>query len=312
MRRWRRFCGNRGALAGLAFLVALVLAAIVVPLVAPRDPWATVARPFLPPTPGFPFGTDMLGRDILTGVIYGAKVSLLIGVAAALLSTLLGLLLGAAAAYHGAWIDDVLMRVTEFFQIVPGFVLALVLVAIFQPSLATVIAAIGIVSWPTMARLVRAEFLTLKQREFVIAEHAIGAGDVRVIFRTILPNALSIVIVYGSLLVATSILFESSLSFLGLGDPNFMSWGYMIGQSRSVLRLAWWMPTFPGLAILLTVLSINLVGDGIDEALNPRLREDRRPGRWPFARGRAAAAAREAPRDAAAAGGADLAGSEPA
>lgn len=270
MRRWQRFRKNRGALSGLAFLAALGLAALATAVLSSRDPWGIVSRPFLAPSWQFPFGTDTLGRDVLVGIAHGSRVSLLIGLGAAAVSTVIGVLVGTVAAYHGGWLDDVLMRVAEFFQIVPAFVLALVLIAIFTPKLPIIVAAIGVVAWPSMARLVRAECLSLRARDFVVAERALGATDLSVMFRTILPNALPVIVVYASLLVATAILFESSLSFLGLGDPRYITWGYMIGASRSVFRLAWWMPAFPGVAILLTVLSINLVGDGLNDALNPR------------------------------------------
>ncbi len=270
MTAWRRFRANQGALAGLACLLVVVATTAAARLLVSADPWAIVAAPFLPPTWDYPFGTDTLGRSVLAGIVHGARVSLLVGLGAAGISTGIGVVVGALAAYHGGWVDDLLMRFTEFFQIVPAFILALVLIALFEPSLATVVTAIGIVSWPAMARLVRAEFLSLRAREFVVADEALGAGDLKIIFRTILPNALPVIVVYGSLLVATSILFESSLSFLGLGDPNHVSWGYMIGASRSMLQRAWWLPAFPGVAILLTVLSINLVGDGLNDALKPR------------------------------------------
>jgi peptide/nickel transport system permease protein len=270
MSRWRRFSANRGALGGVVCLAVVGALTLGARALAGPDPWAIVSRPFMPPTWEHPLGTDTLGRSVLAGLVHGARVSLLVGIAAALISTVIGVAVGAAAAFHGRWIDDLLMRLTEFFQIVPGFILALVLVALFEPSITAIVIAIGTVSWPAMARLVRAEFLTLRARDFVAAEYALGAGDARIILRTILPNALPVVIVYASLLVATSILFESSLSFLGLGDPNHMSWGFMIGASRSALQRAWWLPAIPGVAILATVLSINLVGDGLNDALSPR------------------------------------------
>jgi peptide/nickel transport system permease protein len=269
-RFWRRFSANKGAVIGLGVLLGLGVLTLAAPRLVSNEPWSIVGRPFVPPSWEFILGTDTLGRDILSGILYGARVSLMIGIAAAVISTVIGVVVGALAAYYGGWTDEMLMRVTEYFQIVPNFVLALVLVAVFQPSLLTLVGTIGFVGWPAMARVVRAEFLSLRTREFVLAERALGAGDAKIIFQTILPNALPIIVVYSSLLVATSILFESSLSFLGLGDPNHISWGFMIGASRSVLRLAWWMPAFPGLAILITVLSINLVGDGLNDALNPR------------------------------------------
>jgi peptide/nickel transport system permease protein len=183
----------------------------------------------------------------------------------------IGVVLGAVAGYHGGWVDDVVMRFTEFFQTIPNFILLVVLVAIFTPSITSIVVAIGIVSWPPLARIVRSEFLTLRSREFVQAAEVLGQGSPRIIFGEILPNALSPVIVSASLMVATAVLLESALSFLGLGDPNLMSWGYMIGASRTVIRQAWWISFFPGVAIALTVLALNLVGEGLNDALNPRL-----------------------------------------
>jgi len=183
--------------------------------------------------------------------------------------------MGGLAGYYGGWIDDLLMRVTEMFQTIPSFVFAILLVAIMKPSIESIVIAIAVVSWPAVARLVRGEFLSLRHREFVQACHTVGMSDIRIMLGEILPNCLSPIIVTGSLMVATAILIESGLSFLGLGDPNIMSWGFLIGAGRTVLRSAWWVCTFPGVAILMTVLAINLVGEGLNDALNPRLRERR-------------------------------------
>jgi len=204
-------------------------------------------------------------------VIYGARISLLIGLVSTVVALLIGVTLGAVAGYFGGWIDAALMRFTELFQAVPSFALAIVLVAIFQPSVNSIVVAIAIVSWPPVARLVRSEFLTLRQRDFVQAALLAGQSTPRIILTQILPNAMSPIIVMASLMVATAILLESSLSFLGLGDPNQMSWGYMVGAARTVLRQAWWMALFPGLAIVLTVLALNLVGEGLSDGLNTRL-----------------------------------------
>jgi peptide/nickel transport system permease protein len=221
--------------------------------------------------PGFLLGTDTLGRDILAGLVYGARISLLIGVVSTIVALLIGVTFGAIAGYFGGWIDAALMRFTELFQAVPSFALAIVLVAIFEPSIKSIVVAIAIVSWPPVARLVRSEFLTLRQRDFVQAALLAGQSTPRIILTQILPNAMSPIIVMASLMVATAILLESSLSFLGLGDPNQMSWGYMVGAARTVLRQAWWMALFPGLAIVLTVLALNLVGEGLSDGLNTRL-----------------------------------------
>ena len=270
---WKRFARNKGAVIGLVILLAVVILALVAPFLYPESPWRMVQRPFLEPMAmeGFWFGTDTLGRDIGAGLAHGARVSLLVGLVSTAVALLIGVTLGALAGYYGGLLDDALMRFTEFFQTIPNFALAIVLVAIFQPSLTSIVAAIAIVSWPPVARLVRGEFLSLRSREFVQASVVIGQSNPRIILTQILPNAMSSVIVMASLMVATAILLESSLSFLGLGDPNQMSWGYMIGAARTVLRQAWWMSFFPGIAILLTVLALNLVGEGLNDALNPRL-----------------------------------------
>jgi len=270
---WKRFCRNKGAVLGLAIIVIVVLVALAAPLLYPQSPWRMVQRPFLPPfsVDGFWLGTDTLGRDIAAGVVHGARVSLLVGLVSTLVAVVIGVSLGALAGYYGGLIDDGLMRFTELFQTIPSFALAIVLVAILQPTVDSVVLAIALVSWPPVARLVRGEFLSLRSREFVQAAVVIGQSNGRIILTQILPNTLSPVIVMASLMVATAILLESSLSFLGLGDPNLMSWGYMIGAARTVLRQAWWMSFFPGIAILLTVLALNLVGEGLNDALNPRL-----------------------------------------
>jgi len=270
---WKRFARNKGAVVGLAIIFAVVLLAAFAPLLYPDSPWRMVQRPFLSPlaVDGFWFGTDTLGRDIGAGLAHGARVSLLVGIVSTVVALSIGVTLGALAGYYGGLLDDALMRFTEFFQTIPNFALAIVLVAIFQPSLTSIVLAIAIVSWPPVARLVRGEFLSLRSREFVQASVVLGQSNARIILTQILPNTLSPVIVMASLMVATAILLESSLSFLGLGDPNHMSWGYMIGAARTVLRQAWWMSFFPGIAILLTVLALNLVGEGLNDALNPRL-----------------------------------------
>ena len=270
---WRRFRRNRGAVAGALVLILVLLAVVFGPWLATNDPWDMVAMPFVPPLAeaGLPLGTDTLGRDVWAGIIGGARVSMLIGLVSTLAALLIGVSVGAIAGYFGGWIDAALMRFTEIFQAVPSFALAIVLVAIFQPSVGSIVAAIAIVSWPPVARLVRSEFLTLRQRDFVQAALLAGQSTPRIILTQILPNAMSPIIVMASLMIATAILLESSLSFLGLGDPNQMSWGYMVGSARTVLRQAWWMALFPGLAIVLTVLALNLVGEGLNDGLNQRL-----------------------------------------
>lgn len=268
----RRFARNRAALLGLTILTAIVLMGLTGPLIYHRDPFALVGPPFDKPFGNFLLGTDSLGRDVAAGIVYGARTSLLIGALAAVVATVVGTLVGGFSGYFGGRLDDGLMRFTEFFQTVPSFLFAILLVALMHPSVRSVVIAIAVVSWPPMARLVRGEFLALRNREFIEACVGMGMSDMRVIFRHVLPNCLSSIIVTGSLLVATAILVKSGLSFLGLGDPNVMSWGYMVGASRDFMRHAWWLCAIPGLAIMLTVLSINLVGDGLNDALNPSLR----------------------------------------
>ena len=258
---------------GLVLLGVVVTLALGAAVFYPDDPFKLAGKPLSPPSRAFHFGTDLLGRDVAAGIVYGARTSLLIGITATTFAIGLGTLIGGFAGYYGRRIDDLLMRLTELFQTIPAFILAIVLVTILAPSLTSIIVAIAMVSWPPVARLVRGQFIALRGQEFVQACMALGMKDVRVIVVHILPNCLSPVIVTGSLMVATAILAESALSFLGLGDPNVMSWGFQVGQGRTLLRNAWWVATFPGFAILLTVLAINLVGEGLNDGLNPRLRE---------------------------------------
>ncbi len=268
----RAYTRNRGAVIGLVILLLVAVLAATAPLLFPFSPWDMQGAPFTPPMQdGFLLGSDSLGRDVAADIAYGAWVSLLIGAVSTAAALVIGVLLGAVAGYAGGMADDAIMRFTEFFQTVPSFVLAVVLVAIFTPSLGSIVTAIAIVSWPPVTRVVRAEFLSLRNREFVQAAEVLGRSRAAILLREILPNALSPIIVLASLMVASAILLESALSFLGLGDPNLMSWGFMIGAGRSVIRLAWWMSVFPGLAIFLTVLALNLVGEGLNDALNPRL-----------------------------------------
>ncbi len=271
----RRYTRNRAAVGGAVLLALVAAAALAAPMLYPGDPWDMVGPPLLRPgaDPAFPLGTDALGRDVAAGILHGARVSLFIGAAATAVSVLIGTLVGAVAGYYGGWADDLLSRLTEIFQTMPFFVFALVIVAIVGPSVNTIVLAIGVVTWPPVARLVRGEFLSLRTREFVEAAVGSGSSDARIIFRHILPNATAPIVVTASVKVATAILTESSLAFLGLGDPNVISWGTMIGSARDMLRTAPYLTALPGLAILLTVLALNLVGDGINAALNPRSRE---------------------------------------
>ncbi|CAM5188736.1 ABC transporter permease OS=Bosea thiooxidans OX=53254 GN=ARD30_07575 PE=3 SV=1 [Bosea thiooxidans] len=269
----KRFARNCGAVIGIVILLAVVAFAIFAPTLYPQSPWRPVARPFLAPfvMERFPLGTDTLGRNLASGLVHGARVSLMIGVVSTLVALVIGVPLGAIAGYAGGFVDDALMRFTEFFQTIPSFALAIVLVAILQPQLGSIVLAIGVVSWPPVARLVRGEVLSLRTREYVQAAVTIGQSTPRIIFSQVLPNTIAPIIVMGSLMIGSAILLESSLSFLGLGDPNLMSWGYMVGAGRTRLLDAWWISFFPGFAIFLTVLALNLAGEGLNDALNPRL-----------------------------------------
>jgi len=271
---WSRYRKNRSAVAGLVLLLLVILMAAIAHMIFPNDPFKLVGQSMSAPGQnGFLLGSDSLGRDVAAGIAHGAKTSLLIGLLATIVAIGFGTVVGGLAGYYGGFVDDLLMRATEMFQTIPSFVFAILLVAIMKPSIKSIVVAIAVVSWPAVARLVRGEFLSMKNREFVQACHTVGMSDVRIMLREILPNCVSPIIVIGSLMVATAILIESGLAFLGLGDPNIMSWGFQVGAGRTLLRSAWWVVTFPGIAILLTVLSINLVGEGLNDALNPRLRE---------------------------------------
>lgn len=274
MKFLRLYLRNPAAVIGLLLLVAVLLMAASAGVLYPRDPLSLAGRPLLWPleNPRFLLGTDSSGRDIAAQIFHGARISLLIGFVATIVAIALGIVIGALAGFYGGWIDDVLMRVTEAFQTVPNFLLLLVLVAVFGSHLDTVTLAIGIVSWPAPARLTRAEFLSLRNREFVQACRTLGLRDAAIIFREILPNAMPPLIVYASVVMALAILMESALAFLNLSDPNVASWGNLIGLGRSVLRVQWYVSAIPGVAILLTVLAVSLVGQGLNDALNPRLK----------------------------------------
>ena len=263
---------NPSFLAGLAVLFSVIGIALTANWLFPGDPTDMTGIPAQWPgqDPAFPLGTDSLGRDVASGLAHGARVSLLVGVSAATIGLVIGTLIGAVAGYFGGWIDTLLVRLTELFQTVPTFLLVIVIVAIGQPSAPMIALAIGVAAWPTVARLVRAQFRSLRESEFVTAARSLGYGAPRIIFREILPNAMAPVIVTASVMVANAILTEAGLSFLNMGDPNLISWGSMIGDGRPLLRTAWFLCALPGGAIALTVLSLNLVGDGLNDVLNPR------------------------------------------
>ena len=262
--------------AGGCLIVFMALAALLAPLLAPFDPAEADPRPdnvLLAPGRGHIMGTDDLGRDLFSRMIYGGRISLSVGLIAVGISLVIGVVVGAAAGYFGGWLDSLLMRFAEMVMIFPAFYFILMVLAFLGPSLGNVMVVIGIFSWPGLCRLVRAEFLSLREREYILAARSLGAGHLRLIFHHLLPNALAPVFVYVTLAVGGAILIESSISFLGLGaQPPTASWGNIISAGRYYVENAWWMTLFPGLAILITVLSYNLLGEGLRDWLDPRLR----------------------------------------
>jgi len=272
--RWflRRFVRSRRGVLGLALLALIGLVGLAAPALFPGDPLDIVGRPLLAPfTEGrFPLGTDRLGRDVAAELAHGARISLGIGLVAALAALGLGLAIGTIAGFLGGWVDEGLMRLTEAVQTVPSFILALALVSLLGPSLHSIVLAIAIGSWPAPARLVRAEILSLRGRDFVDACRVVGMGWPEIAFRQLLPNALPPVIAFAGIMVAAAILIESALAFLGLSDPNLVSWGSMVAGGRAVLRSATYLVAIPGAAIAITVLAVALVGDGIADALATR------------------------------------------
>ncbi|MGE3927881.1 MAG: ABC transporter permease [Lautropia sp.] len=270
---WRVFRRNKAAMVGLVMLLLLAIVLLAGPTLYPVDPTAIVARPFTEPltVAAVPLGSDYLGRDVLAGLAVGGRATVAVGIAAALITVVIGVGVGALAGFFGGWVDDLLTRFTELFQVLPSLLFAMVLVSLFSPSLLVVTIAIGAVSWTATARLARAEFMRLARLEYVSAARALGAGSTRLMVREILPNAAPPLIVSATLVVGIAILFEAGLAFLGLTDPNVTSWGLMIGSNRKYVLEAWWAVTFPGLAIFLTVLAVSLVGDGLNDALNPKL-----------------------------------------
>ena len=274
MEALRMFMRNPSAIIGTVLLCLIVFIAIAGPMLYPVDPFEIRCAPMTEPfTADAWLGTDYLGRDVLTTLVYGGRATLLVGAVAALLSVVIGVSIGAFAGFYGGRIDAVLMRITEFFQVLPALMFAMVVVSLFSPTLVTVTIAIGTVIWPGTARLTRGEFMKVRGLDFVRAERSIGARNARIMWRVILPNAFPPLVVSATLAIGSAILFEAGLSFLGLGDPNQMSWGLMIGSNRSYLLSSWWAVTFPGAAIFVTVLAVSLIGDGLNDALNPKLRE---------------------------------------
>lgn len=256
-------------IAGALLLGAVLVAALTASVVGPQDPFASVGAPLQPPSADNLMGTDDLGRDILSGVVHGARTSLFVVLSVLAIAGPIGMAVGMVAGYRGGLVDDVLMRVTEIFQTLPLFFVAVVVVALFGPGMVKLVLVLGLSSWPVLARVVRAESLSLKQREFVEAARSVGASNLRILVRHILPNVMAPAVVMLSLMGATVILLEAALGFIGLGDPAVMSWGYMANNAQRFLRVAWWMAVFPGAAIVIAVLGLNLFGDAMNDLKNP-------------------------------------------
>ncbi len=271
---WQRLRHNRMALAGGVIVLTMFLMAATASLIDADPAAIDISQRLLPPSWQHPLGTDDLGRGVLVRMLYGARISLLVGFLAVGISSIIGIVLGSLAGYYGRWVDALIMRFVDIMLCFPTFFLILAVIAFLEPSIWNIMIVIGLTSWMGVARLVRAEFLSLRQRDFVLAAQALGASDLRLIFRHILPNALSPVLVSATLGVAGAILTESALSFLGIGvQPPTPSWGNMLITGKQTLGSAWWLSVFPGLAILITVLGYNLLGEGVRDALDPRLKE---------------------------------------
>ena len=270
---WNRFKRNPTVLFGLVIIVGIVFMAVFAPFISPYNPKEmNYENVYAPPSSQHLLGTDELGRDLLSRIIYGSRTSLLVGVVSVFILTFIGVLIGAIAGYMGGWVDDLLMRVTEIVMTIPSLFLLIVMISIFKvKGLHIIMMTIGLSSWPQMARVVRSEVLTIKGRNYIEAAKSIGSSTFSIIFREILPNTIAPITVMMTLRLANAIIIESSLSFLGLGDPTAITWGSMLSKGHVVIRRAWWIATFPGIAILFATLGFNLVGDGLRDALDVRM-----------------------------------------
>ena len=266
----RRLVQSASGVVGVVLTAIVAAVAIVAPWLAPHPPFSSVAPSLQPPSSAHVLGTDALGRDVLSGVLLGARTSLMVAVGVGLLSALIGVGVGLLSGYAAGRVDDVLMRATEFVQVLPRFFLAIVVLALFGPGIDRLIVVLGLTSWAILARVVRSETLSLRQRGFVLAARALGARWPRILLRELLPAVLPSTLTFVGLIMAQAILLEASLGFLGLGDPNAMTWGFLAGQAQRYLRVAWWLSVFPGLAIMIAVLGINQLGDGLTDALGRR------------------------------------------
>lgn len=276
LRFWYRLVRQPAAMLALLVLVVLVFTALAAPLIAPGSPFAQSNTVLKPPSAAHPFGTDDLGRDIFRGVIHGTRISLLIGFGSACAAMAIGMLIGSTAGYFGGLVDDGLMRLTELFQIVPRFFLALIAVALLGSHTGIVLALLAFTFWPSTARLLRGQVLAQRSREYVLAARAIGVPDPLILARHVLPGALPAVITQLPFQVGGAILVEAGLAFLGLGDRNVVSWGGLLNNAQQFVRQAWWMSAFPGVALTITILCLNLLADGLNEAWNPRITQSGR------------------------------------
>lgn len=254
-------------MAGSALTLVVVAAGLLADVISPGDPFRTVGNPLMAPSGAHIMGTDNLGRDVFGAVVHGARTSLVVVTAVLAIAAVVGLLVGTVAGYRGGWVDDVLMRATELFQCVPRFFLVLLIVALFGAGLDNLIYVLALTSWPTLARVTRSEVLSVRDRDYVEAARSVGSTDRRILGRHVLPNVLPTALVVVALTGSRIILLEASLSFLGLGDPTVMSWGYLVSNAQRFLRVAWWMSVFPGLAIAVAVLGINLMSDALNDVL---------------------------------------------
>ena len=269
--RWRTavrsFLRHPAGMTGLFLILVVMVAGLLADVISPGDPFRTAGDPLLAPSGTHWMGTDNLGRDVFDAVVHGARTSIIVVLGVSALASVIGLAVGILAGYRGGWIDDILMRLTELFQSVPRFFLVLLIVALFGAGLDNLIYVLALTSWPTLARVSRAEVLSVRDRTYVEAARSIGATDWRIALRHVLPNVLPTAMVVIALTGSRIILLEASLSFLGLGDPSVMSWGYLVSNAQRFLRVAWWMSVFPGLAIAITVLGINLMSDALNDVL---------------------------------------------
>jgi peptide/nickel transport system permease protein len=270
---WARFSSERMGVVGVAIIAVLAIVAVLAPFIAPSGPFEQSADLLAPPSPAHWFGTDNLGRDVFSRLVWGARVSMLFGVVAAGISLLVGVVLGSIPGYYGGWIDDAFSRFFEIFLMIPSLFLNILVVAVFGSNIYFMMAIAGLTIWPSNAKITRAQVMSVKHHGYVLAARSAGGGTFDLLSRHILPNGIYPVVANSTLLMASAVILEASLSFLGLGDPNQSSWGQVLKSGQSYIATAWWICAFAGIAIFVLVFAFNLVGDGVNFALNPRLRD---------------------------------------